>query len=191
MNGGHRLKYFDRGLQLRYRHSRRGHRGGRSVLQAPGVTPALSEPSLAQFMTGSGLLGQPLYATSLGDTVMDLSAFLPPDWWSSETPRRGFLTPSPVTWLAHASRRRHLGFKGAKHQSAPSDPSLDAAPASTDTLSGACDHPSRGSHPGGALEPVHEPSNIIKHIDPSRDRLLPIPGGPRPVWPVLATSALG
>ncbi len=48
------------------------------VFQPPAVTPALSNQFLAQFVTDTRRLGQTLCATSLGDTVLDLSAYLLP-----------------------------------------------------------------------------------------------------------------
>jgi len=104
MNGGDGPTYFDRGSRYSYgRPWRRLNRGPR-VFQTPGATPAYSNKFLAQFAADTRRLGQTLCATSLGNTVLDLSACLLPGWWSAGTSRRGF--PS-------ASRVRRCSTRGA------------------------------------------------------------------------------
>src|SRR5262249_8773729 len=113
MNGGDGPKSFDRGSRRCYGRPWRRPSGGRSVFQTPGATPAYSNQFLAQFVTDTGRLVQSLCATSLGNTVLDVSACLLPGWWSPERPRRRFSSPSRVTALSHARRRRRAGFHGA------------------------------------------------------------------------------
>src|SRR5215831_18396359 len=90
MNGGDGPTYFDRGSRYSYGRPWRRLNRGRSVFQTPGATPAYSNKFLAQFAADTRRLGQTLCATSLGNTVLDLSACLLPGWWSAGTSRRGF-----------------------------------------------------------------------------------------------------
>src|SRR5215813_1964562 len=145
MNGGDGPTYFDRGSRYSYGRPWRRLNRGRSVFQTPGATPAYSNKFLAQFAADTRRLGQTLCATSLGNTVLDLSACLLPGWWSAGTSRRGFPSASRVTALSLARRRRRAGFDGAAHKRVVPDPSPTAAAEPTDTLSGA-----RGASTGDA-----------------------------------------
>ena len=174
MNGGDGPKHFDRGSRRCYGRPWRRLSRGRSVFQTPGATPALSNQFLAQFVTDARRLGQSLCATSLGNTVLDLSACLLPGWWSAGTPRRGLPSASRVTALSLARRRRRAGFDGAAHKRVVPDPSPTAAAEPTDTLSGA-----RGASTGDAqresgLVQSPEPGSDIEATDPSPERPCPV-----------------
>src|SRR5262247_1422536 len=146
MNGGDRPKHFDRGPRRCYGRPSRRLSLGRSVFQTPGATRAYSDQFLDQFVTDMRRLGQSLCATSLGNTVLDLSACLLPGWWSAGTLRRRLPSASRVTALSYARRRRRAGFHSApEHKRVTPDSSPEAAVEPTDTLSRA-----RGASAGDA-----------------------------------------
>src|SRR5215467_7561914 len=126
MNDGDGPKPFDRASRRRYGRPWRRLIRGRSVFQMPGATPAYSNQFLAQFVTDTRRLEQTLCATSLGNTVLDLSACLVPDWWPAGTPRRGVPSASRVAALSYARRRRYAGFQRAEHKRLIPDSSLEA-----------------------------------------------------------------
>src|SRR5215467_14472300 len=109
MNDGDRPECFHHSSRRRYGCPWRRLSGGRMFFQPPAVTPALSNPFLAQFATDTRRLAQGLCVASLGDTVLDLSACLLPGWWSAGTPCRGLPSASQVAALFHARRRRRAG----------------------------------------------------------------------------------
>src|SRR5215467_1272908 len=174
MNGGDRPKHFDRGSRRCYGRPLRRLSGGRMVFQPPAVTPVLSNQFLARFVTDTRRLGQTLCATSLGDTVLDLSACLLPGWWSAGTPRRGLPSASRVTALSRARRHRRAGFQRAEHKRLIPDSSPEAAAEPTDTLSGA-----RGGSAGDAqresgLAQLPEPGSVIERTEPAPERSCPV-----------------
>src|SRR5215467_1454420 len=185
MNGGDGPKSFDRGSRRCYGRPWRRPSGGRSVFQTPGATPALSNQFLAQFVTDTRRLGQALCATSLGNTVLDLSACLLPGWWSAGTPRRGLPSASRVTALSLARRRRRAGFDGAAHKRVVPDPSPTAAAEPTDTLSGAPDASTCDAQREAGLAQLPDPGGVIEPTDPQRGGNAPSCAPlPHPVSPV-------
>src|SRR5262244_1021510 len=167
MNGGDRPKHFDRGSRRCYGRPLRRLSGGRMVFQPPAVTPVLSNQFLARFVTDTRRLGQTLCATSLGNTVLDLSACLLPGWWSAGTIRRGLPSASRVTARSLARRRRRAGFDGEARKRVVSDPSPTAAPEPTDTLSRARGASAGDARSNSGLAQSPEPSSDIEATDPS------------------------
>ena len=174
MNSGDSRKHFDRGSRRCYGRSWRRLSRHPSIFQTPGATPAFSNQFLAQFVTDARRLGQSLCATSLGNTVLDLSACLLPGWWSAGTPRLGLPSASRVTALSLARRRRRAGFDGAAHKRVVPDPSPTAAAEPTDTLSGARGASTGDAQRESALVQSPEPGSDIEATDPSPERPCPV-----------------
>src|SRR5262252_7225826 len=174
MNGGDRPKRFDRGPRRCYGRPSRRLSLGRSVFQTPGAPRTYSDQFLDQFVTDMRRLGQTLCATSLGNTVLDLSACLLPGWWSAGTPRRGLPSASRVTALSRARRHRRAGFQGAEHKRVIPDSSPEAAAEPTDTLSRAPDASTGDARRESGLAQSPDPGSVIEPTDLSPERPCPV-----------------